>query len=459
MFKLLFISGPLFAALLRLQQFPSQVEKTVKSDAFVVYPVTPLAVSSNSWRNNTRLLILETKLEENLLASVQEYLDGGGKVWDLSDNEGLSHAENYVSSTIETVMNVGEMSSVLEDRFNIDTNKDGAEAGQEEEDNPYTAGYLFGATERLGVSENLVKQKNLTLDFRPRGRQGSPSESHLPILQSAPEDGLQFDQELYLSQLRTEVLGRVVLYVPVVSSSMRVLEGRWECEGLAVVPARQTAGVGRAGNKWLSPPGCSMFSLQLSLPASSHLGRRPSLLQHLVTLATVQAVRTVEGLEDLEVGIKWPNDIYYGRQVKLGGVIAKSSFMGSQLSVTIGAGINLDNNLPTKSLNKIITDLGRRQLKQETLLAETFNQLEFLISECNQGRLAAVLELYYKYWLHDNQRVRITREDKTEERNVTVIGIDEFGFLQVKDSDESVFSVTCDGNSFDMMEGLIKPKY
>ena len=53
----------------------------------------------------------------------------------------------------------------------------------------------------------------------------------------------------------------------------------------------------------------------------------------------------------------------------------------------------------------------------------------------------------------------ITREDKTEERNVTVIGIDEFGFLQVKGSDESIFSVTCDGNSFDMMEGLIKPKY
>ena len=61
--------------------------------------------------------------------------------------------------------------------------------------------------------------------------------------------------------------------------------------------------------------------------------------------------------------------------------------------------------------------------------------------------------------LPQDQRVKITSEQRTEERNVTVIAIDEFGFLQVKDDDGEIFSVTCDGNSFDMMAGLIKPKY
>ena len=305
-----------------------------------------------------------------------------------------------------------------------------------------------------------MNQRSLTLDFLPPGRQGSPSERNLPVLPATGDPrAAEFDYSLYAGQLRTEVVGRLLLYVPVITSSMRVLEGSWASDGLAVVPGRQTAGVGRAGNRWLSPLGCSMFSLHLRLPTDSHLGRRPSLLQHLVTLATVEAVRTVEGLEDLDIRIKWPNDIYYGKQVKLGGVIAKSSFMGSQLSVTIGAGINLNNKFPTDSLNNIIRSQGGSELKQETLLAETFNKLEFLIAQCNGGKMAAVLELYYKYWLHENQRVRITREDKADERNVTVIGIDEFGFLQVKDSDESIFSVTCDRNSFDMMEGLIKPKY
>ena len=41
---------------------------------------------------------------------------------------------------------------------------------------------------------------------------------------------------------------------------------------------------------------------------------------------------------------------------------------------------------------------------------------------------------------------------------VTVVGVDEFGFLRVKDQDGVEFSVMDDGNSFDMMNGLVKPK-
>ena len=212
-------------------------------------------------------------------------------------------------------------------------------------------------------------------------------------------------------------------------------------------------------NPSLSPLGCSMFSLQTDLRLDSYLGRRLSLLQHLVTLATVDAVRSQKGLEELDVRIKWPNDVYYGRQLKLGGVIAKSSCLGNQLSVTIGAGINLDNKLPTNSLNNIITSQGKTGLKQEVLLAETFNKLEHFISECNEGKVGGVLDLYYKYWLHSSHRVRHTGEHQTEEREVTVIGINEYGYLQVKDDDGKVYTVMDDGNSFDMMEGLIKPKY
>ena len=38
------------------------------------------------------------------------------------------------------------------------------------------------------------------------------------------------------------------------------------------------------------------------------------------------------------------------------------------------------------------------------------------------------------------------------------MAIDEFGFLRVKGTDDSEFSVMDDGNSFDMMQGLVKPK-
>ena len=75
------------------------------------------------------------------------------------------------------------------------------------------------------------------------------------------------------------------------SSSMTVLDGPPLIDGLVVVPDTQTAGQGRSANAWISPRGCAMFSLQLHLGAESNLGKRPTLIQHLVGLAVCRALR------------------------------------------------------------------------------------------------------------------------------------------------------------------------
>ena len=48
--------------------------------------------------------------------------------------------------------------------------------------------------------------------------------------------------------------------------------------------------------------------------------------------------------------------------------------------------------------------------------------------------------------------------DSTSERT-RIIGIDEYGYLRVQTASGLQFSVHDDGNSFDMMRGLIKPKH
>ena len=228
-------------------------------------------------------------------------------------------------------------------------------------------------------------------------------------------------------------------------------------DGFTVVPGRQMAGVGRGGNKWLSPLGCSMFSVQISLDLESFLGRRPSLIQHLVALAHVDAVRSKSGYEDVDIRIKWPNDIYYGSKIKIGGVLLKSSVFKDKIIVTIGAGTNLNNQHPTVSINQILQENGHEVLDQEVFLARTLNSLEMLMEKCSRGQFSEVESLYYRYWLHGGQQIRV--QDKGTERRVTVMAIDEFGFLRVKATDESEFSVMDDGNSFDMMQGLVKPKF
>ena len=201
-----------------------------------------------------------------------------------------------------------------------------------------------------------------------------------------------------------------------------------------------------------------MFSIQIFLKTTSFLGTRPSLIQHLVALAQVHAIRSRVEYRDVDIRVKWPNDVYFGSLVKLGGVIAKGTFVRDDFIITIGAGLNLNNEHPTKCVNHVVEENGKDRISQEELLANTFNVLEDLIDKCNDGKFAEVEALYYKYWLHEDQKIRIIEEDGNVFHNVTVTGIDEFGFLKVVGDDGKEFTVIDDGNSFDMMEGLIRPK-
>lgn len=60
-------------------------------------------------------------------------------------------------------------------------------------------------------------------------------------------------------------------------------------------------------------------------------------------------------------------------------------------------------------------------------------------------------------YIFSNSKVNVTTEDGTYEK-VKIVGIDEFGFLRVKSKDGTTTRVQPDGNTFDMMKGLILPK-
>ncbi|CAH3198906.1 unnamed protein product, partial [Porites evermanni] len=106
--------------------------------------------------------------------------------------------------------------------------------------------------------------------------------------------------------------------------------------GVIVTAAQQIKGQGRGGNIWLSPAGCMMFSIHIRIPFASNLGQRPPFLQHIASLAIVNVVRSKSGYEEIGICLKWPNDIYFGDKVKIGGVIVTSSAMSGTLSAVIG---------------------------------------------------------------------------------------------------------------------------
>lgn len=110
------------------------------------------------------------------------------------------------------------------------------------------------------------------------------------------------------------------------SSSMRLLNNPISKHGLVVIVKQQVSGIGkttlfiiilcvmyfiiyfilyitfylfkklgRGGNKWLSPNGCAMFSIQLHIPLESKLGQRLALLQHVIALSIVSGICSLPG--------------------------------------------------------------------------------------------------------------------------------------------------------------------
>lgn len=137
---------------------------------------------------------------------------------------------------------------------------------------------------------------------------------------------------------------------------------RGEPEGTTFVAAAQTAGRGRRGREWFSPPGSGLYL--------STIIRRASLAPW-VTLAggvaVAEGIRTATGLP---VQIKWPNDIVavggagFSARRKIAGILAEaSSGPEGVLHAVLGIGINVGPvSFPPELADRagsIETELGR----------------------------------------------------------------------------------------------------
>lgn len=110
-------------------------------------------------------------------------------------------------------------------------------------------------------------------------------------------------------------------------------------EGLVIVADEQTAGRGRRGRPWISPPGAGIY---LSLVLRPQLDAMSSRLLSLITLAAGVAVRSaITRASGFSAELKWPNDVMAGRR-KLAGVLAEGLAIATPAqSVVLGLGVNI----------------------------------------------------------------------------------------------------------------------
>ena len=103
-------------------------------------------------------------------------------------------------------------------------------------------------------------------------------------------------------------------------------------EGLVLAAEEQSAGRGRMGRTWVSPPRAALTFSLLVRPTAVPPARR-SWLPLLAGVAVASAVTAVTGVQ---TRLKWPNDVLAG-PAKLGGILAEA--VGD--AVVVGVGLNV----------------------------------------------------------------------------------------------------------------------
>ena len=195
--------------------------------------------------------------------------------------------------------------------------------------------------------------------------------------------------------------------------------------GTVVVADEQTAGRGRRGSTWQSPPGAGLY---LSL-----IARQPGANLSLVTLAAGVAVREgIEAATGLKADLKWPNDLIIDRH-KLAGILAEGIAVGTPAqAVVIGVGINLQPAAYPPEVSARATsiegELGRpidRELVLSSVLGALWDRLALL--ERSPGDILQA-------WRAASPSANGTRVEWDGRHGVTA-GIDTTGALLVQTAD------------------------
>ncbi|KAJ2787458.1 biotin holocarboxylase synthetase [Coemansia interrupta] len=308
----------------------------------------------------------------------------------------------------------------------------------------------------------------------------------LPSTKETP----RFDMKLaikYMQEAKAHTMGSWLMYSEVTGSTQTFLEKNLRLQsllpnGTVNVAAVQVSGRGRGRNVWISPVGCLQFSMLLRHP---NLKQAPVvMLQYLFSLAAMEAIKGQPGYGGLPLRLKWPNDVYalYDSSsssdtsgassdeaggpgyVKIGGLLVGSSYKASEFMLLFGFGISVANPLPTTSVNKLIREYNLRHgsalapMTMEKTLALVTSKFEELYRQFLVHGFEPLLKLYYRNWLHTDQVV--TLADKGFEK-ARVIGLcPNEGLLLVRSllNPKVVYGLQPDGNSFDMMQGLISTK-
>ena len=243
------------------------------------------------------------------------------------------------------------------------------------------------------------------------------------------------------SGLKTKWIGHQAYYFDSTDSTQTQalkMANESQKNGAVIIAGKQTGGKGRAGRKWVSPPGGIWISVII----------KPKLDISKITLFPIASSLalsfSIEKIFKINPELKWPNDITL-KGKKLAGMIVDASIESNRIeNLVLGAGINFDVNSKNieKSLKETPNFYGvasltkyRKKLKPIQLVQSFLFELEKIYDLLDQGKIKKITSDWTERSSTIGKKIEINTING--KKIGTAIKIDEEGALWIATGDKN----------------------
>ncbi|MFO7154353.1 MAG: biotin--[acetyl-CoA-carboxylase] ligase [Caldicoprobacter oshimai] len=223
------------------------------------------------------------------------------------------------------------------------------------------------------------------------------------------------DEVLLTRGLNTSILGRnVEIHSSIGSTNARAKELALSGarEGTVVIADEQVQGRGRLGRSWVSPPGKGIWMSVILRPRLSS-----QQVPRITIMTAVAVANALKRSAQIDVGIKWPNDVVCGGK-KLCGILTEVHAEPEVIHYAV-VGIGLNVNLSFEDLPEDIRDIAT-SLRIEK--GKEFNRADIIksiLQEMEKGYLQGLRDDGFAGLLKEYERRSVILG-----KRIRVIGVD-----------------------------------
>jgi len=255
-------------------------------------------------------------------------------------------------------------------------------------------------------------------------------------------DGYRLDgvpDRLYAEEIQADLttrwLARDIRYFDVADSTNRValeLAREGAAHGTAVIAEGQTAGRGRLGRSFYSPPYSNLYTSVVLRPHLTTVEAPTWILASAIAVADTIAA-TLD--DEASVEIKWPNDVLLSG-LKTSGILMELGAEATRVEhLVLGVGVNLNVDRETfpdefRDLATSLASHGGRLVNRIEFTRRLYGNLEEVLDACAERGFDAVRHRFDDRFKMRGRQIRVIQQGCSEQSG-KALGIDAHGALRL----------------------------